>query len=63
MALGTLAQKVQEPWILVGFFNAMLNENEKKGGARRISCSCRLFQNFCSIRGLKDMVFKGPKFT
>lgn len=54
---------VQAPWILASDFNAMLNEDENKGGSRHSWCSCCLFQNFCSSRGLKDMGFNRPKFT
>lgn len=46
-----------------GDFNAILNDDEKWGGSFNSSGSCRMFQDFCSKCGLKDLDFYGPKYT
>lgn len=63
LALGRIATSVRGPWLLAGDFNALLSDDEKKGGVCRGRSSCPLFQQFCFDNSLKDMGFVGPKFT
>ncbi|PPS03183.1 hypothetical protein GOBAR_AA17470 [Gossypium barbadense] len=47
----------------IGDFNAMVSEDNKQGGLRKTKSSCPLFQQFCDVSRLKDLGFKGPKYT
>ncbi|KAG8500538.1 hypothetical protein CXB51_002689 [Gossypium anomalum] len=49
--------------MLIGDFNALLNEDEKQGGSTKNNCTFPLFQQFCFDYSLKDIGFQGPKFT
>lgn len=51
-----------DPWVLVGEFNSFLSSDEKREGRPTVS-SCKLFQNFIQGNGLRDLGFKGSKFT
>lgn len=61
--LGNIAQNVKLPWIVAGDFNAMLDEEDKRGGSRRSRVSYPLFKKFCFDYCLKDAGFQGPRFT
>lgn len=58
-----LLLSVKIPWMLAREFNAMLNEDEKQGGLRRVSYTCQFIKNFCNDFFLKDIGFQGPLFT
>lgn len=38
-------------------------DDEKMGGSSEYKSSCALFQQFCDDFCLKDLGFKGPRFT
>ncbi|KAG8474051.1 hypothetical protein CXB51_034160 [Gossypium anomalum] len=57
--LSCIAKNMQLPWLVSGDFNVFFNEEEKKGGSKRIVASCPVFQQ----SELKDLGFKGPRFT
>ncbi|KAH9670348.1 reverse transcriptase domain-containing protein [Citrus sinensis] len=61
--LDKLASFVQEPWILGGDFNVILNASEKRGGSRRTNSVCQLFNGWFQRNQLCDLEFKGPSFT
>lgn len=48
---------------MAGDFNALLHEDNKKGGSKSGSHSCKLFSKFCNDLCLKDVGFQGSKFT
>lgn len=60
LKLGVIVQNIRMPWVLVGDFNALLNEDEKHGGSRRGKISCPFFQQYCFDFSLKDAGFQGP---
>ncbi|PPD68201.1 hypothetical protein GOBAR_DD34918 [Gossypium barbadense] len=41
----------------------MFGEDDKQGGLRKTKSSCPPFQQFCDVSGLKDLGFKGSKYT
>ncbi|WCJ44055.1 RNA binding RNA-directed DNA polymerase [Euphorbia peplus] len=63
VGLEELASKVRGPWVLTGDFNAILNQDDRKGGSVRILGGCPLFQEFMRNASLHDLGFFGPRFT
>lgn len=57
------AVRVDEPWFILGDFNAITHEEEKKGGQRFENKSASDFRNFILANGLLDAGFSGNKFT
>lgn len=47
----------------MGDFNALLHTDEKQGGLVSRVATCKRFQTFLFDNNLKDLGFKGPKFT
>lgn len=58
-----VVEDVKAPWLLAGDFNALLNENDKKGGSGLSKSSCKLFHKFFDDYCFKDVCFQGSKFT
>ncbi|XP_029148790.1 uncharacterized protein [Arachis hypogaea] len=58
-----LAQNMGRPWMLVGDFNDIAYEYEKKGGAWVDTNACRRFQNWVNKYNLVDLEYVGSKFT
>lgn len=46
------------PWLLAGDFNALLSDDEKKGGSKKSGNAYKLFQNFCNDHSLKILGFR-----
>ncbi|XP_021623881.1 uncharacterized protein LOC110623265 [Manihot esculenta] len=61
--LSKISRNLSNPWLLAGDFNAILCRDEKKGSASPNLGGESDFQNFIFNAGLRDMGFKGPKFT
>lgn len=61
--LDQIASSLSGPWLLVGDFNAILNQEERQGGSLRRNHGCGLFNNFLHSNGLLDLGSHGPKFT
>lgn len=61
--LGVVAKNVNLHWLIVGDFNVLHDEDEKQGGLTKYRSRCPLFQQFFYDVSLKDLEFKGPKFT
>ncbi|TYJ03822.1 hypothetical protein E1A91_A12G054100v1 [Gossypium mustelinum] len=61
--LRCITKNINLSWLIFRDFNALLDENENKGGFNRAIASCPAFQQLCSVSELKDLKFKGPKFT
>ncbi|RYR49329.1 hypothetical protein Ahy_A07g035787 [Arachis hypogaea] len=61
--LFNLAQNMGRPWMLVGDFNDIDYEYEKKEGARVDTNACRRFQNWVNKCNLVDLGYVGSKFT
>ncbi|RYR16350.1 hypothetical protein Ahy_B04g073348 [Arachis hypogaea] len=58
------ASSVNLPWCLLGDFNAMLHDHEKRGGARyNHQSACKEFQECVSTSGLIDLGYSGWPFT
>ncbi|XP_039023550.1 uncharacterized protein LOC120156237 [Hibiscus syriacus] len=53
---------ISVPWVLAGGFNAILSNTEKRGGSTRTN-GCKHFQEFIDKNHLRDLGFKGPRFT
>lgn len=51
------------PWICLGDFNEILNNDEKEGGIRHTWSHPRYLRNFMDYNGLIDVGFSGQKFT
>ncbi|WCJ31242.1 DNAse I-like superfamily protein [Euphorbia peplus] len=61
--LKDLGGSINEPWILAGDFNAILCNEDKRGGSSRRLGGCTLFKEFMDVAGLHDLGFTGPRFT
>lgn len=61
--LNNIAKSNQEPWVLVGDWNMILDASEKKGGAPPDLQKCREFREVLSNCKLLDLGFQGNKFT
>ncbi|WOK94327.1 hypothetical protein Cni_G03029 [Canna indica] len=52
------------PWLLLGDFNCILNQDDKKGGLPfRLTSHIQNFRSFITHANLIDLNFTGPKFT
>ncbi|KAI9115451.1 hypothetical protein K1719_013770 [Acacia pycnantha] len=58
--LDQLAANLSSSWLLAGDFNAILNQDERRGGLERIAQGCGLFKKFIHKNGLIDMGSHGP---
>lgn len=63
-----LAGVTQEPWLIVGDFNAILNADDRKGGKEQRAMACRKFSSFVFNHnivawGLKDRNLLGTEGT
>lgn len=61
--LSTTMENCHRPWLLAGDFNATLQLDDRKGGARRGLPGCASFQSFVQTNSLIDLGFVGPKYT
>lgn len=51
------------PWLLLGDFNQILDNSEKRGGSPPLGARIRAFKEAISACGLIDLGFFGPRFT
>lgn len=58
-----IARLITCPWLLAGDFNALLRNDEKKGGARHGKGACEDFNNFVNDFSLNEIDFQRSKFT
>ncbi|XP_028787307.1 uncharacterized protein LOC114743269 [Neltuma alba] len=61
--MAQFAQATQEPWVLLGDLNDIMEENEKKGGAPCNFRKCELFAERVSNCNLLDLGAFGNRFT
>ncbi|XP_061353715.1 uncharacterized protein LOC133298441 [Gastrolobium bilobum] len=61
--LTSITTDVEGAWIVLGDFNAILNENEKNGGNTACPGSISGFRRCINECALIDLGFKGPHFT
>ncbi|CAN1249350.1 hypothetical protein LINPERPRIM_LOCUS7118 [Linum perenne] len=54
---------MEHPWLLSGDFNAMLKQEDKRGGTRFSLSQNQPFIDCCNVCGLSETSFCGPKFT
>lgn len=59
----TLSQAHSERWLVIGDFNNILSENEKKGGRKPLLSKINSFKNCLYTCGLMDLGFSGHPFT
>lgn len=58
-----LARGVTTPWCIIGDFNEILNEEEKRGGAPIDQNRCYRFKRWLNDCGLINLEAIGPRFT
>ncbi|KAI9128709.1 hypothetical protein K1719_000192 [Acacia pycnantha] len=61
--LDHLASNISSPWLLAGDFNAILHQDERRGGSVHRARGCSFFNKFLHSNGLVDLEFSGPRFT
>ncbi|XP_061373781.1 uncharacterized protein LOC133316100 [Gastrolobium bilobum] len=61
--LRSIAERGFEKWVVMGDFNAYVEERDKQGGSEVGWGSMQDFENCLSDCGLSDLGFSGPKFT
>ncbi|KAH1073529.1 hypothetical protein J1N35_025857 [Gossypium stocksii] len=61
--LDKIALGVNEPWLLSGDFNVIMNSDERQSGAFKNKSGCYQFRSFFFEHGFFDMGFQGLKFT
>ncbi|XP_061353952.1 uncharacterized protein LOC133298637 [Gastrolobium bilobum] len=61
--LRDLAETCEDAWMVIGDFNAMVDNSEKVGGSDFCWGSAQDFQNCLMDCNLNDLGFKGPMFT
>ncbi|XP_025704008.1 uncharacterized protein [Arachis hypogaea] len=61
--LKRLADATTDAWMVIGDFNEIAEEGEKKGGARADQHACRRFKNWIQSCNLLDLGFVGSKYT
>ncbi|KAL4300764.1 hypothetical protein AHAS_Ahas17G0233500 [Arachis hypogaea] len=62
-SLKTVAGNVAGAWLVVGDFNEIADEGEKKGGASVDRNACRKFKDWIQSCNLLDLGYVGSKFT
>jgi hypothetical protein len=58
-----LARNINDPWLLAGDFNDIVNADEKRGGAVASIRKCNIFKDRIDACKLIDLGAIGPKFT
>lgn len=58
-----ISSSTSSPWLVVGDFNVVLNQEEKLGGCHINLNECAEFSNMISQVGLTNMGYTGSKFT
>lgn len=58
-----LAKGVTKPWIIIGDFNEIISEEEKKGGAPIDHNRCFHFRRWLNDYGLMNLETVGPRYT
>ncbi|KAH1081879.1 hypothetical protein J1N35_021640 [Gossypium stocksii] len=61
--LDKLALGINEPWLLSGDFNVIMNSDERQGEPFKNKSGCSQFRSFFFEHGFFDLGFQGPKFT
>ncbi|CAN1164443.1 hypothetical protein LINPERHAP2_LOCUS25565 [Linum perenne] len=61
--LGTLRDRPEDPWIILGDFNAITSNEDKEGGRVVDYVAVEPFNDFIFNNGLMDMGFRGQNFT
>ncbi|CAL9021651.1 unnamed protein product [Prunus brigantina] len=61
--LSRLGSASSLPWVCIGDFNEILAAHEKLGGAVRNERQMQNFRQAIDSCGLKDLGYRGPKFT
>ena len=61
--LRTLNDKIKLPWLCAGDFNEIMYSKEKKGGPPRNRRQMENFRSALADCGLRDLGFRGDKFT
>ncbi|KAF5464514.1 hypothetical protein F2P56_014587 [Juglans regia] len=51
------------PWILLGDFNIIRHDGERRGGNPRLPCAMEDFSNFIDAGGLIEVPFTGNKLS
>lgn len=59
----SIARETRGPWVLIGDFNEILYEPEKKGGTPVDHSKCFYFRKWVNEYGLLNMETEGPWFT
>ncbi|CAL1380329.1 unnamed protein product [Linum trigynum] len=58
-----IAHTMEDPWLLMGDFNSILQPSDKSGGAPFDASRAKEFQDCVLDAGLVDLGFAGPPFT
>ena len=61
--LKTLRDQSSLPWLCVGDFNEIVQDNEKLGGVLRLVKQMEDFQDVIHACGLMELPYSGPRFT
>ncbi|RYR18702.1 hypothetical protein Ahy_B03g063314 [Arachis hypogaea] len=61
--LKDFSKRNKDPWMLIGDFNEIKNEGEKKGGRQVDMHACRRFRDWMDDCKLLDLGFVGTRFT
>ncbi|KAG8503222.1 hypothetical protein CXB51_001179 [Gossypium anomalum] len=60
---GSLANRLEGPWILTGDFNFILDSSKRAGGASVSKAGCKWFHEFLFNNALRDLGASGAQFT
>ncbi|KAG8486196.1 hypothetical protein CXB51_019495 [Gossypium anomalum] len=58
-----IVESCDEPWLIAGDFNSILDISERRGSATTTRSGCSLFQDFLFNNGLQDLGCCGSHFT
>lgn len=61
--LKQLSQQFQMPWVIIGDYNEVLTQNDKKGGGQVPPWHFKGFRDTLLHCGLHDLPFNGYPFT